>query len=125
AINIFLASGICSTASCSAEAWLFTGLQATEWLPPWELQLGYEDIRQVLQHLPDMLVVSFVGLLTILLSLASLELNYKKEFDLHRVLRAHAASTSLSALLGGFVNVISIGRTVLNQQTGGGRLSCA
>jgi len=70
-----------------------------------------------------MLVVSFVGLLTILLSVASLELNYQREFSLNKVLKAHALFAGLSALCGGFVGIISIGRTTLNRETGGGAVS--
>jgi len=70
-----------------------------------------------------MLVISFVGTLAILVSLASLERDFKKEFDLNRLLKAHAASTGVSALLGGFVGIVSIGRTSLNRTVGGGATS--
>lgn len=70
-----------------------------------------------------MLVVSFVGLLTILLSVASLELSYHKEFDLNKALKTHALLGGISALLGGFVGIIAIGRTTLNRQAGGGAVA--
>jgi len=105
------------------EAWLFTGLQSTQWLPPWQLALDLPEAGLLLHNLPGMLVVSFVGLLTILLSVASLELSFQKEFDLNRILRMHALSAGVSALLGGFVGIISIGRTTLNRQVGGGMIS--
>ncbi len=121
--HAFLASGVCPASVCSTSEWMFSAMPDAIWLPPWKNPLDWSDLRALLYLLPSMLMVSFVGLLTILLSLASLELNYKKEFDLNRVLNTHAISTAASALAGGFVGIISIGRTALNQQTGGGALS--
>ncbi len=122
-VNLFLFSGVCSAAACQREVWMFAGLQGVSWQAPWDVALQWDDVRVLLGALPSMLVVSFVGLLTILLSLASLELSFRREFDLNRVLNAHAASTGVAALLGGFVGVISIGRTSLNKAAGGGGLS--
>lgn len=119
----FLASALCEAPDCTSAQWLFAGMPDTAWTPPWKNPLDWSDARALVALLPSMLMVSFVGLLTILLSLASLELNYKKEFDLNRVLHAHAASVGASALLGGFVGILSIGRTTLNQKVGGGTLS--
>ncbi len=104
-------------------AWLFTGLQQTPWLPPWELAWSGDDLVALARNLPGMLVVSFVGLLTILLSVASLELSFRKEFDLNRVLRMHAYTSVITAGLGGFIGIVSIGRTMLNHQTRGGAIS--
>ena len=103
--------------------WLFPGMGDTQWLPPWRLALDAAAMTTLLQNLPAMLVVSFVGLLTILLSVASLELSIQKEFELNRVLRLHALTAGIGALLGGFVGIISIGRTTLNRTTGGGAWS--
>ncbi|MES2605524.1 MAG: SulP family inorganic anion transporter [Pseudomonadota bacterium] len=105
------------------EDWLFSGLGRTPWLPPWELDWSWQDLLVLLRNAPAMLVVCFVGVLTILLSVASLELNFGKEFDLERVLRAHAQTSVVTAALGGFVGIISIGRTMLNHQTHGGKLA--
>jgi SulP family sulfate permease len=120
AANLGLASELCDPVWCRREDWFFAGLQDMAWQPPWELDFSVAHLKILLQHLPSMLVVSFVGLLTILLSLASLELNYQKEFDLDHVLKTHAASAGVAAMLGGFVGIISIGRTTLNQKVGGG-----
>ncbi len=122
-VNAALISGMCSADACNRHVWLFSGLQDTQWLPPWKLNASLESASVLIAALPLMLVVAFVGTLTILLSLASLELSYRKEFDLNRVLKAHSASAGVAALLGGFVGIISIGRTTLNQKAGGGALS--
>ena len=122
-VNLFLASGICSGGPCEPGYWMFTGLQNTQWMPPWTLDPGAVNVLKLIESLPSVLVVSFVGLLTILLSLASLEMNFRREFDLNRVLRTHAATSGIAALLGGFTGILSIGRTTLNRSAGGGALS--
>jgi len=122
-VNAVLASGICPATSCARETWMFHGLDDLVWRPPWNLSLEWLDARTLSAELPAMLVISFVGTLAILVSLASLEREFKKEFDLDRLLKAHAASTGVSALLGGFVGIVSIGRTSLNRTVGGGAMS--
>ena len=122
-VNVFLHSGLCASSACSAETWLFAPMGAAQWLPPWRIDLDLWDLDFVFQSLPAMLVVAFVGLLTILISVASLELTYRTEFDLNRMLKVQAFSTAATALFGGFVGVISIGRTTLNKTTGGGAVA--
>ncbi len=119
AINLFLTSGLCEGLRCGTEVWMFTGLGESHWRAPWQLDLDLADSRLLLQNLPSMLVVAFVGLLTVLLSVASLELSYKREFDLNRITRLHAGVAVASAAVGGFTGVISIGRTTINRVTGG------
>lgn len=123
AVNAMLASGLCSGAHCDPSAWLFAAVPEIQWLPPWQLSLSYSSVGQLLEQLPSMLAVSFVGLLTVLLSIASLELSYQREFDLNRALKAHALAAGVSATLGGFLGLISIGRTTLNRQAGGGAVA--
>jgi SulP family sulfate permease len=120
---VALASGVCPAAACSRDNWMLHGLDDLAWRPPWNLSLEWLDGRTLIAELPAMLVISFVGTLAILVSLASLERDFKKEFDLDRLLKAHAASTGVSALLGGFVGIVSIGRTSLNRAVGGGAMS--
>jgi len=122
-VNVALSNGICPASACSRDSWMFHGLDNLVWRPPWDLSLEWLDARTLIAELPAMLVISFVGTLAILVSLASLERDFKKEFDLNRLLKAHAASTGVSALLGGFVGIVSIGRTSLNRTVGGGATS--
>lgn len=125
AVHLFLASGLCHSPRCAAPVWLFARVQEVQWLPPWALDWQLADLAYLVESLPAMLVVGFVGLLTVLLSMASLELAYKKEFDLNRVLRSHALAASVAAACGGFMAVISIGRTAINRQAGGGAVAGA
>ena len=122
-VNLFLESGLCQAASCTRDAWMFPKMHATQWLAPWDIAWNTLDVGVLIENLPAMLVVSFVALLTILLSVASLELNFQKEFDLNKTLKTHAVLGGISALLGGFVAIIAIGRTTLNRQAGGGAVS--
>ncbi len=122
-VNAALAGTTCAAAICQREAWLFPKIAALQWMPPWQLDWGQLDLALLIHSLPGMLVVAFVGLLTILLSVASLELNFQREFDLNGVLRTHAMAGGLAALAGGFIPIISIGRTTVSRQTGGGTVS--
>jgi SulP family sulfate permease len=118
-VPLALAGGLCGGAHCSPEAWRFANVHELQWMPPWEIQLDLSDFELLTEQLPAMLVVTFVGVLTILLSLATLELTFQKEFELNRVLRAHALLAGLAAAFGGYIGIIAIGRTILNRQTGG------
>ncbi len=121
-VNLVLESGVCASSACAPERWLFEKMTALPWLPPWDFTLRLQDAGFLFDHLPAMLVVAFVGLITALLSVASLELSYKKEFDLNKILQQHAAGSGLAAMVGGFTPILSIGRTLLNHRTGGGRV---
>jgi sulfate permease, SulP family len=57
------------------------------------------------------------------LSLASLELSFEKEFDLSRAFKAHAASALVTGALSGFIGIISLSRTALNKASGGGAVA--
>lgn len=124
-VNLYLSSRFCAAEKCRPEAWLFSGIANLPWLAPWNLDLRLADLQPLVANLPGMLVVSFVGLLTILLSIASLELSLQKECDLNKVLRDHSLASVISTAFGGFIPLISIGRTMLNRTAGGGALSGA
>lgn len=110
--------------ACSPERWFFPPFVRLEWLPPWQLQLDRDMALELLRLLPSFLAVAFVGTLTVLLSLSSLELTYRNDFQLEPALRLHGRMTLLTAALGGYLCVISIGRSTMCHQTRGGRWSC-
>jgi SulP family sulfate permease len=121
-VNLMLVSGLCGNA-CDRNIWLFSELKGMQWVPAWKLDFSANHLGPLLHVLPYLLAVSFIGLLTILLTLSSLELTLRREFDLNRAVRTHGAFAAMAALLGGFVGIIATGRTTLNQATGGGALS--
>ncbi|MGE3475629.1 MAG: SulP family inorganic anion transporter [Rhodospirillaceae bacterium] len=121
-VNLALQSNFCSPEYCAANTWLFQKMTALPWMPPWELALELSDTGFLFDNLAEMLVVAFVGLVTTLLSIASLELSYQREFDLNRILKQQAIASGLSAMVGGFSPILSIGRSLLNYRSGGGRV---
>jgi SulP family sulfate permease len=124
AVNLVVRQLCPASPSCSPERWFFPPFGHLEWLPPWQLQLDGVMGRELLRLLPSFFAVAFVGTLTVLLSLSSLELTYRSDFQLEPALRLHGRMTLLTAALGGYLCVISIGRSTMSHQTGGGRWSC-
>ena len=124
-IHFFLNSSYCVTLEgfCSERVWLFASSSRVTWIPFWHFDFASIHLNAVLKALPSIFVVAFVGVITILLAIASLELTYKKEFDLNQALRVHAGSSIVSAVFGGFLGIISTGRTTLNRVGGGGLIS--
>ncbi|MEI7571396.1 MAG: SulP family inorganic anion transporter, partial [Alcaligenaceae bacterium] len=121
AVHFLLNSSYCMGLEgiCSPATWRFPSVSQSSWIPFWRLDFINVNFETLIQALPSILVVSFVGVMTILLAVASLELTYKKEFDLNQALRVHAASSIISGLFGGYLGIISTGRTTLNKAGGG------
>ena len=121
ATSFFLNSSHCigQEGICSPNTWRFSSVSKSSWIPFWQLDFINVNLETLIQALPSILVVSFVGVMSILLAVASLELSYKKEFDLNQALRVHAGSSIISGLFGGYLGIISTGRTTLNKADGG------
>ena len=124
AVNLVVRQLCPAAAACNPAHWFFPPFVRLEWLPPWQLQLDGVMALELLRLLPSFLAVAFVGTLTVLLSLSSLELTYHDDFQLEPALRLHGRMTLLTAALGGYLCLISIGRSTMSHQTGGGRWSC-
>jgi SulP family sulfate permease len=114
-----LGSPLCPPDACEASTWLFPTAPQASWLPPWNLRLDGDALRMVGSFFPTMLVVAFVALLAVMLSLASLEMELRREFDLGHELRVHAGVAAVAGSLGGMIATASISRTTLNERTGG------
>ena len=123
-VNVVVRQLCPASPSCSPERWFFAPFGRLEWLPPWQLQLDSGMALELLRLIPSFLAVAFVGTLTVLLSLSSLELSYRRDFQLEPALRLHGRMTLLTAVLGGYLCIISIGRSTMSRQTRGGRWSC-
>jgi SulP family sulfate permease len=114
--------GLCPpNPACHPDRWFFRPFSKLEWLPPWQLQVDSGLAMELLRLAPSLFAVAFVGTLTVLLSLSSLELAYRRDFRLEPALRLHGRMTLATAALGGYLSLISIGRSTLSRQTGGGR----
>lgn len=122
-VNLALASPLCPDGACEASRWLFPAPPPMSWLPPWRLRLDGDLLLQVARFLPTMLVVAFVAVLAVMLTLASLEIDLKREFELGHELRVHAGAAAVGGALGGMISSASISRTVLNARSGGGAIA--
>lgn len=110
-------------AACAHDTWFFEPFRHLPWGAPWQLQIDATLLHQLPALLPSFVAVAFVGTLTVLLSLSSLEHTYHRDFRLEPALRAHGLMTLLASALGGYVLATSVGRSVMLRQTGGGRYS--
>jgi sulfate permease, SulP family len=118
-VQAVLASPICPADACEPSRWLFPPPPQAAWLPPWKLELDGDEVLMVASFVPTMLVVAFVALIAVMLTLASLEIELRNEFDLGHELRVHSGAATVSALLGGMIATASISRTTLNRRSGG------
>jgi SulP family sulfate permease len=123
AVNLVVRQLCPDSPACSPERWFFQPFDRLEWLPPWKLQVDGAAMLELLRMLPSFFAVAFVGTLTVLLSLSSLEMTYRSDFRLEPALRLHGRMTLVTGLLGGYLGIISIGRSSMCRQTGGGRWS--
>jgi SulP family sulfate permease len=119
----FGASAWCHAPACDASAWFFASFDHLHWRAPWSLRLDGAVALSLVPLIPSFLALAFIGTLTVLLSLSSLELTYGRDFRLEQALRLHGRSTIVATLLGGYLGVISIGRSTMCRSTGGGRWS--
>jgi SulP family sulfate permease len=116
--------GLCpDIPACASPIWFFQPFAHLPWTAPWELRLDAALVRDFAALLPSFLAVAFVGTLTLLLSLSSLEHTYHRDFHLEPALRTHGLLTLAAASVGGYMSIISVGRSMMAKQTGGGRAS--
>src|SRR5688572_23057637 len=112
-------SPVCAQDACETSRWLFPTAPQALWLPPWSLRLDEDIIRVIGRFVPTMLVVAFVALIAVTLTLASLEIELSREFDLGHELRVHAGAAGIAGALGGMIASASISRTALTKRSGG------
>ena len=118
-VQLLLASPLCEADACEPSRWLFPTAPQALWLPPWQLRLDGDMALLVASFVPTMLVVAFVAVLAVMLTLASLEIELRREFDLGHELRVHAGAAMIAGGLGGIIASASISRTALNWRSGG------
>ncbi|RYY94404.1 MAG: hypothetical protein EOO24_24830, partial [Comamonadaceae bacterium] len=75
--------------ACAIPQWFFPEFDRLQWLPPWELRVNGELMLELVALLPSFMAVAFVATLGVLLSLSSLELTYRRDFQLEPALRLH------------------------------------
>lgn len=125
AASLALNASWCASSFCNPERWFFAGLGHLPLRAPWTIEIGADDIGALVAALPGLFVVAFVALLTLLISVAGLELHFGREYDLERASKVHFATSALLAGGGGFMQIVSMGRTNLNHALGGERAAAA
>jgi SulP family sulfate permease len=94
--------------------WLFTAPAVAAFDPPWTLDLSLFPWRSLPALSADLLAVMFVGALSVLLNITSVELRTRHEADLDRELKVLGAANMLSAAMGGYVASLTATRTNMN-----------
>ncbi len=100
--------------------WTFTAPAVAPFVPPWTLDLPRFPWSALPTLAADLLAVMFVGALSVLLNITSVELRTKREADLDRELKVLGAANMLSAAMGGYVASLTSTRTNMNFALGRG-----
>ena len=91
----------CSGAACDPAIWFFAPFDKLLWFPPWDLQIGSDTLASLLPLVPSFLALAFIGTLTVLLSMSSLELSYGRDFRLESVPNALEQARQAAAAICG------------------------
>jgi len=120
----FLLGGI-SLADAEASGWTFAPQSASAVALPWRLDELRDFPWKLLPSLGgDFFAVVFVTIISMLLNLTGIELATQREADLDRELNSLGIANAISAAFGGYVNCVSLSRSILNYAAGAsGRLS--
>ena len=121
AVNVAVRT--CDAALCDPNIWFFRSFDNLHWFAPWDLRVDLALLGTLFELIPSFLALAFIGTLTILLSMNSLELTYGRDFRVESALRLHGRSNFVTIALGGYVGAVSIARSNLSRDTGGGPIS--
>jgi SulP family sulfate permease len=101
-------------ADAQAQNWMFVMPSARAFAPPWTLALARFPWSALPELGADFVAVMFVGTISILLNITSIEISTKHEATLDRELKVQGVANLLCAGLGGYVACITSTRTKLN-----------
>src|SRR5262249_33363905 len=120
----FLLGGI-TLADAEASGWTFAPQSASTVALPWRLDELRDFPWKLLPSLGgDFFAVLFVTIISMILNLTGIELATQREADLDRELNSLGIANAISAAFGGYVNCVSLSRSILNYAAGAsGRLS--
>ncbi len=113
AVYVGLAVSGVDLATARADGWLFQGLTDIRVFSPWEL-LSVQDLhwKLLLSHAGEMAAVMMVAAITILLCATGMEVATGQDMDLDRELRGHGLANLVTALAGGYLALLSPGRSL-------------
>ena len=103
-----------------AAGWLFDAGGPVQWVRPWELLQGADDIdwRWIAGQWLDMLSVAAVAVITVLLGASGLEVMGRRDISLDAELRTHGWLNLAAAALGGYLSLISVSRSAVLLESG-------
>lgn len=98
--------------------WLFESAPV-QWAPPWRLLDGTApDWNWLARQWLDMLAVAAVAVITVLLGATGLEVMSRRDISLDHELRTHGWLNALAAALGGYLSLVSVGRSAVLLESG-------
>ncbi|MGE0329434.1 MAG: SulP family inorganic anion transporter [Ramlibacter sp.] len=101
-----------------AAGWLFESAPV-QWAPPWQwLDAAGTDWRWLAGQWLDMLAVAAVAIITVLLGATGLEVMSRRDISLDHELRTHGWLNLLCASLGGYLSLVSVGRSAVLLESG-------
>lgn len=101
-------------ADAQAQRWMFTMPSARAFAPPWSLTFARVPWSALPELGADFIAVMFVGTISILLNITSIEMSTKREAVLDRELKVQGIANLLCAALGGYAACLTSTRTKLN-----------
>lgn len=101
-------------ADLQAQGWMFTMPSARAFAPPWTLTFARVPWSALPELGADFIAVMFVGTISILLNITSIEMSTKREAVLDRELKLQGIANLLCAALGGYVSCLTSTRSRLN-----------
>lgn len=105
-------------AQARAQGWLFDSTVNAQWSPPWEWGGATLTWPLVAGQWLDMLAVVAVGIITLLLGSSGLEVMSRRDISFDKELREHGWMNLATAALGGYVSIVSVGRSAVLLESG-------
>lgn len=105
-------------AAAQAAGWLFEPVQSARWTTPWQIAWDTVDAAWLAAQWLDILAVATVGTVTLLLGASGLEVMARRDISLDRELREHGWLNLAAAGLGGYLSLVSVGRSVVLLDSG-------
>ncbi|WP_374663268.1 SulP family inorganic anion transporter [Ramlibacter sp.] len=101
-----------------ADGWLFDAGVAATWSPPWAQDWSALQWQPLLVQWVDMLAVVAVAVITLLLSSSGLEVMARRDISFDRELREHGWLNLAIAACGGYLSIVSVGRSAVLLESG-------
>lgn len=93
---------------------LNAGGEMSVFIPPLHGSLDSSHLAVLIDYAPELIVTVVVTALSILLIIAGIELERNIDSDLNHELKIHGYAIGLTSVLGGFLGIVSLSRSLLN-----------